>query len=171
MCPARVHGPVDIRGKVYPDIKAAAAAVGVHPNTVRRAVKAGTLHRCGTGAVGVEPMPVRIRGRVYADARAAAAALGVAVGTVRAAVAKGDPDAVRRVSRTVTNACPVVLGPVSFPSRRAASRALGFANPDYVNKALTRGAGPRERVLAAAMAYAMRMDRASLSAQQKDRAR
>jgi hypothetical protein len=158
MCPALVHGSVEIRGVVYPDIRAAAAAVGVHPNTVRRAIKAGTLHRCGTGAVGIEPMPVRIRGKVYADAYAAAAAHGVAVSTVRSALAKGDPDAVGRVTHTVTRAYPVVIGPVSFPSRRAASRALGFANPDYVNKALRRGSAPRERVLAAAMAYAMRAE-------------
>lgn len=157
MCPALVHGPVEIRGVVYPGPKAAAQALGLHPETVRTAIRKGTLHRCGTGRVGPEPMPVRIAGRTFADARAAAAHHGVAPATVWAAVCDADPDRIARAPRWKPwRARPFTIGGITFPSMLEAERALGLT-AGYIRTSIKRGSKRGyERIVAAAMAYAAR---------------
>ena len=152
----RLYQDIEIRGTVYPDVGAAAKALGVRPDAVRLAVRKGTAHRIGTRATGVEPMPVRIRGQVYPSAKVAAQALGVRVSAIYMAMAKGREDALglpRRYNGAKSK--EFSIGGLSFPSQNAASRALGFRNPEYVTRVLQRqSASGFERILGAAMAYA-----------------
>lgn len=157
---ARIYQSIEIRGVTYPDLNAAADALGVHPNTVRAARRNGRLHRVGTGRVGTEPLPVRIAGQEFESAQAAAAHFGVAVGTVYSAVCDGDPDRIVRPKRyNPWKSQPFSIGGLTFPSMREASRALGFKSEEYIAKAIKRGSRRgQERILAAAMAYAARRD-------------
>lgn len=150
--------PVEIRGVTYANFSDAARAHGVHPNTVRAAYRNGTLHRVGTGRVGPEPMCVRIAGKDFGDVRAAAAHYGVQPMTVYAAIADGDPDRIARPAvYNPWKSKPFTIGDLTFPSMRAASRALGFKDEEYIAKAVKRGSKKgRERILAAAMQYSMR---------------
>lgn len=158
---ALVYRDIEIRGRVYPDANAAAAALGVTADAVRMAARRGTLHRCGTGASHPEPMPVRIRGVVYPDARTAAAALGVTPTAVWAALAAGNPDRVGLPNPPPNwRARPFTVGGLRFASMRAAALALGFSDPGYVARAMKRNSRRgRERILAAAMAYRARLER------------
>ena len=144
---------VTIRGVIYPSHSAAGRALAVNANTVRAAQRNGTLHRVGTGRVGPEPMRVLIAGVEFADARAAAAHYGVQVNTVLSAVCDGDPDRIARPRRyNPARSQPITIGGLSFPSKSAASRALGFKDREFVAKALKQGSKKgRERILAAAM--------------------
>ncbi len=144
---------VEIRGQVFDTVAAAAKANGVHPNAVYIARRKGTLHRVGTGRVGAEPLPVRIGGVTYASASEAAGALGIPRATIFAAVADGDPDRVIQPRRyNPSRSMQLSIGSLTFPSRRAAARALGFDNEDYVQKAIASGSKRSwERILAAAM--------------------
>lgn len=155
---SRYHD-IEIRGVTYPSFAAAGRAHGVHANTVRAAYHKGTLHRVGSGRVGPEPMRVQIAGRVFDDVNVAAAHFGVQPMTVYAAISDGDPD---RIARAQTynpwKARSFTIGKLTFPSMRAASRALGFSDEEYIAKALKRGSKRgRERILAAAMAYEQRL--------------
>lgn len=144
---------IEIRGRAFDTVAAAANAHGVHPNAVYIARRKGTLHRVGTGRVGAEPLPVRIGGVDYTSAEAAAKALNVARAAIYSAIEDGDPDRVLRAPRYNPSRCiPLTIGNLTFPSRRAASRALGFSNDEFVQKAIASGSRKSwERVLAAAM--------------------
>ena len=157
---------VVIRGVTYPNFSAAGRALGVHPNTVRAAYRNGTLHRVGTGRVGPEPMPVRIAGRDFADVFAAARAFRCKPATVYAAICDGDPDRIARAPvYNPWKSKPFSVGGLNFPSMRAASRALGFADEDYVAKVVKRGSKRgMQRIVAAAMAVAARRDAAARKA-------
>ena len=150
----RRHANLTIRGVTYRDADHAAAELRVHPATVRAHARAGTLHRCGTGATGVEPTPVRVRGVDFESAEAAAAHFGVHIDVVYRRLRHGCPDDIGLANaRGQHIAKPVVIGPVSFRSMRAADRALGFGN-DYVQKAFKRNSETMlQRVLSAAMRY------------------
>jgi hypothetical protein len=150
-----IYTDIEIRGRVYPDTRTAAMALGVQPETVRFAIKAGRLHRCGTGASHPEPLPVRICGLDFAHARDAARHFGVGVSAVYAALAAGDPDRIGRPPRyNAAKSQPVTIGPLSFPSMRQASLALGFQG-DYVSKVLRSGSVTRwQNLLGAAMRHA-----------------
>lgn len=156
---ARLHRDIEIRGVVYPTAQAAARALGVQAQTVRKAAQRGTLDSVGLGLSHPRPMPVRIRGRVYPSARAAAAALGVSQGAIRQALARGDPDSVGRRRYNGARARPVAIGGLQFASMAEASRALGFSQ-SYVSKVL-RGRSPvsRQRLLGAAMQLALARER------------
>lgn len=147
--------PVTIRGKTYPSFSAASGALGVHPNTVRAAYRNGTLHRVGTGRVGPEPMRVHIAGQDFEDVYEAAAHFGVQPATVYSAISDGDPDRIARPAvYNPWKSKPFSIGDLTFPSMRAASRALGFKNEEFVSNAIKNGSRRgRERILAAAMAY------------------
>ena len=151
---ARRHTNLTIRGVTYRDADHAAAELKVHPVTVRAHARAGTLHRCGAGASGVEPTPVRVRGVDFESAEAAAAHFGVHIQVVYRRLAKGRPDDIGLPNERGQHlAKPVVIGPVSFRSMRDADRALGFGR-DYVQKAFRRNSQSMlERILAAAMRY------------------
>ena len=153
----RRHRAVEIRGVVYPDANVAAAVVGVQPQTVICAIRNGTLDDCGLGKVGAKPMPIRIRGVDYPNARAAAQALGVSPGAVYMGLRRGTIDNVGLGSGCGPKPIPlrpVTLGAIHFPSVRAAARALGLKS-NYLSRALNGNSRVmRERVYAAAMAYA-----------------
>lgn len=151
----RRHRDIEIRGTVYPDADAAAAALGVHPATVRVAVRRGTLHRVGLGLHGPEPMPVRVRGRVFADAGAAAAHFGVTRQGIYGVIGRGCEERyLRPYRRGGAGAVPVAIGVLRFASVSAAARALGVSR-GCIRRAVAGGSARcRERVLAAAMAHA-----------------
>lgn len=153
----RLYRDIEIRGTVYPTVQDAADAFGVTPRAVTMAIRKGTTHRIGTGAVGPEPLPVRIRGRVYPDAGAAAKALGLTRHAIHLAIAEGREERVGLPpGHNGARAKPVRVGGLDFPSMAAASRALGFRS-EYLSHVMTRGSKRgRERILAAAMAYAAR---------------
>jgi hypothetical protein len=152
----RVHHDLTIRGVTYADAVAAALALGVCADTVRTAARKGTLHRVGTGRVGPEPMRVQIAGRVFTDVHAAARHHGCCPHTIWAALADGDIDRVARKQRyNPRRSQPFEIGGLSFPSKSAASRALGFKDREFIAKALKRNSKRgMQRILAAAMAYA-----------------
>ncbi|SFR40589.1 hypothetical protein SAMN04488005_1524 [Yoonia tamlensis] len=152
---ARRHTNLTIRGVTYRDADHAAAKLKVHPVNVRAHARAGTLHRCGAGKSGVEPMPVCVRGVDFESAEAAAAHFGLHISVVYRRLAAGRPNDIGRPNaRGQHIAKPVVIGPVSFRSMRDADRALGFGK-DYVQKAFKRNSQSMlERVFAAAMQYA-----------------
>lgn len=149
--PARISN-IRIRGVTYPNVRSAAACLGVSPHTVRAARRRGMLDRVGLGKVGVPPCPVRIGGVVYASVRAASETLGINQATIYAAIRDGNPDRVLRRGHTgVARAVPFTLGRFTWPSMRTASVALGFA-PDYITKVRhTRSRRGQERILAAVM--------------------
>ena len=80
----RQRMPVLIRGVEYPDAHAAAAALGVSPDTVYCAIIRGNPDRCGLGpdykarrrAGGLPPKPVTIAGRKFASMAELARFLG-----------------------------------------------------------------------------------------------
>lgn len=157
----RLYADIEIRGRVFATAAEAAAHFGVTPESIWTARRRGTLHRVGTGAVGAEPCPVRIRGTLYPSARAAARALGVTPGAIHQALNDGRQDSVGLGPRCPNphRARPVVLGGVRFSSMAAADRALGF-EPGYIAHAIRRKrVAARERILAAAMAYAAKAAR------------
>lgn len=148
---------IEVRGTVYADAKAVADAYGVTTETVRKAIKKGTLHRIGTGAVGAEPLPVRIRGRVFPTARDAARHFGVGRSAIYHAIKQGREDRLG-LPRQQKNgmAKPITIGPLSFPSMNEAGRVLGFGN-NYVSQAISSGrTSAMERILSAAMREARR---------------
>lgn len=147
---------VTIRGVTYASFSEAGRALGVHANTVRAAYRSGTLHRVGTGRVGPEPMRVQIAGRIFENVHDAAKHFGCCPHTIWAALAAGDPDRVARPQRyNPWKSRPFEIGGLRFPSMRAASRALGFKDEEFIAKAIKRKSKRgQERILAAAMAYA-----------------
>ncbi|EPX82080.1 hypothetical protein [Salipiger mucosus] len=151
-----------IRGVVYPTATDAAKALGVSADAVRIAARKGTLHRVGTGRVGVEPMPVRIRGLDFPNAKAAAVHFGVTVHAVHYAISAGDPDRIGRRSKPPqARARPITLYGVNFPSHAEASRQLGFQS-EYVARALKRNTPEgHERIRTAMMAYVARQEQAA----------
>lgn len=163
----RRYRDIQLDGVVYADADALAAAKGVKPATARRAIRLKRLHRLGVGRPGPEPMPVRIGDREFADVPSAAKALGKTQAAVWSAISDGDPDRLVRPPRwNPAKAQPIEIGGLHFPSHRAASRALGFSNPDYVGVVLRRGYKRGwQRVLGAAMALRARLDAAAQKAE------
>lgn len=151
---------LEVRGKVYANTNAVAEAFGVTPTTVRRHIQAGTLHRVGLRAFGVEPTPVRIRGKVYGSATEAAHALGVGVNQVYRRLEQGRPDDIGCPNqRGQYLAKQIQIGPLRFRSMAEADRQLGFGK-DYVSNAYRRGSKRMlERVMAAALMKAAQQDR------------
>lgn len=149
----RIYRDINIRGTVYPDANAAAAAHCVSPDTVRLAVRRGTQHRIGTGAVGAEPMPVRIRGQLFPSAKAAAAHFGITPHAIYKALGEGRVDDVANPPRyNGARSRSVTIGSLRFASMAQASRALGFSS-GYVSQALRRpSVATRQRIVGAVMA-------------------
>ena len=90
----RIYHDITIRGQTYATANAAAAALGVQPQTVAKAVQAGRLDGVGLGQSHPVALPVRVRGKTYPTAVAAAKALGLAVSTIYNAIEKGSEDVV-----------------------------------------------------------------------------
>lgn len=159
---ARVHRDLVIRGVIYPDADAAAAAMGVSAMTIRSHARAGTLDRCGLGLTGGNPgNPVKVRGRVFASGVEAARHFGVNPNSVWRRLNEGRPEEIGLPNqRGIYRAKSVVFGPLRFRSMAEASRALGFSR-SYVSCALRSGSPRmRERIVAAAMELAGRKEAA-----------
>lgn len=156
----RVYRDINVRGTVYADARAAAVALGVSPDAVRIAIRKGTTHRIGTGAVGIEPMPVRVRGRVFATAQAAAEHFGGTASGVYKAINSGRADSYLKPRRyNGATSKPVQIGTLTFSSMEEANRALGFGK-GHISQVLRRGSKlARQRVLGAAMREAHRRAR------------
>ncbi|WP_347311382.1 hypothetical protein [Defluviimonas sp. SAOS-178_SWC] len=148
-----IYRDIEIRGQVFPTAAAAAAHFGVVPDTVRLAVRRGTLHRVGTGEIGAEPCPVRIRGVDYRSAREAARAFGVTAAAIHRALAEGRVDRIGLAQRRgrAHRSREIIIGGVCYPSMRAADGALGF-KPGYIARSMKNGRKCAwERILGAAM--------------------
>lgn len=148
---------IEVRGTVYADANAAAAALGVSPQTVRNAVRSGRTHRVGKGERWPEPLPVRVRGMVFKSARAAAEHFGVKPPAIYRAILQGREDRflLPRKQRNGMSK-PITIGPLSFSSMDEAARVLGFKQ-GYVSRSLRSGrTSAIERILGAAMREARR---------------
>lgn len=81
--------PVIIRGKVYPDARAAAKALGVTHRTINNLVARGRADQAGIGCgnhgqtIGHSHKPVKIGNRVYRSIGQAAKELGACRKTIR----------------------------------------------------------------------------------------
>lgn len=163
-----IYTDIEIRGATYATVKEAAEAIGVKPYTVRKAIRNGTLDRVGAGLKGGPvPTPVRIRGVTYPDAKSAAAAVGVSLNAIYNALSEGRIDRVGLSPRyNGARDMPIAIGPLWFPSRIAASRALGFGD-NYVSIASRdRSSSMWQRVIAAAMRLKARQEAEAMRAAQ-----
>lgn len=95
------------------------------------------------------PQPITIRGVTYSSAREAASALGVSYSAVVEGRRRGRLDSVGLRHSTVSK--PVTVGNIRFPSRKAASRALG-AGKCYVTECLNNPTEKRMRGFAQRLA-------------------
>jgi len=110
-------------------------------------------------------MQVMIRGVLYPSARVAATTLGVAKATVYSAVIRGTTDTVglgRNGPNKGRGGCSpksLTIGPVQFPSRRAASRALNMSEP-YLSCVMRLGKDrAKANLLARVMQYQTDLER------------
>ncbi|EBA11774.1 hypothetical protein RCCS2_17636 [Roseobacter sp. CCS2] len=151
----RKYTDIVINGVTYADVDVAAAALSVHPVSIRQHIRNGTLHRACRGLSGSDPMPVRVRGNLFDRPAQAAAHYDVCIDHVYRHIAAGAPDRIGLDNeRGQYRAKAVTIGPVSFRSRAEASRKLGLGK-DYVSRAMTRNSKRMlETVIAAAMRYA-----------------
>lgn len=102
---------VCIRGKTYPDVKAAAADLGVATATVYCGIIRGNVDRIGLGpdyearnhSGGRPPKPVIIGGQRFASMADLAKAIGREPRNVRASLRRG-PEAHRRLAIAVMRA-------------------------------------------------------------------
>jgi len=108
-------------------------------------------------------MQVEVRGVIYPDCATAAEALGVAKATVYSAAQRGTTDTLGLGQRAPHHTGgitpkPFAIGSVKFPSRRAASVALGMSAP-YISSIFKRG-GKRAKanLVARAMYYQSRVE-------------
>lgn len=161
----RRYSDINVRGAVYADANAAAEALGVTPDAVRIAVRKGTTHRIGTGAVGREPMPVQINGKDFASAREAAAHFGIKPGAVYRAINEGRSQGFLQLLRqSHATWKPITIGTLSFSSMEEANRVLGFRQ-GYISQAIRRGSkAAMQRILGAAMREAHRRSESPRSA-------
>ncbi len=102
-------------------------------------------------------------GKIYGSVRSCARAKGVKVASVYCALSRGNLATLghgkgnRTANRGGRAARPVTVGPVTFPSMKALSRALG-RDPSYVRQTLARGKElARANLLRDAMAYAAKL--------------
>ncbi|MBT2130104.1 hypothetical protein [Aliiroseovarius lamellibrachiae] len=151
----RLYTNIEVRGVTYKDANAAAKALGVTADAVRIAVRKGTTHRIGTGAVGAEPMPVQVRGKVFGSAREAAAQFGGTPAGVYRAINDGRAQEFKKPLRyNGATSKPISIGSLSFTSMEEANRTLGFGR-GYIAKALRRQSkSAMQKILGAAMRYA-----------------
>lgn len=85
--PFRHSGPVNIRGREFKSINAAARWHQVCPSTMREALATGRTDRVGLGRKWTRP--VHMMGKDFGDAKVAAEALGISEKAVRRAIDYG----------------------------------------------------------------------------------
>lgn len=132
-----MSGPIVIRGVEYPSKEAAAAAFGIKPDSVARAMRRGGLDKIGLPR-GPSPLPVRIGKRGFPSAQEAAKRLRVSISTVYSALCRGKEDTVGvgRGGRRATNgkgwhhphSKPVKIGSMEWPSIGSAAKYLGVTD-------------------------------------------
>ena len=160
---------IRVRDLEFKSATAVAAHFGVTEHHVKAALRKGRAHRIGLGggqrgqtkSRRAVRMPVVVRGQRFESATACAKHFGIAECTVYGMISRGRADCIglgtaRPRKAAGSRAVPVQIGPLSFPSRRAASLALGFCN-NYVGHALRGRSGySMQKVVAAAMALEAR---------------
>lgn len=124
-----------IRGVTYRTAQEAADALGVTREHVCIAARTGKLELVGLRGRG-RGMPICIRGVTYKNAHEAAAAFGINTSSIFQALYRGGIDRVGLKTTGVANRKPFTLFGMSWPSRAAASRALGFGDT-YISRAYT----------------------------------
>jgi len=99
---------VCIHGKTYPDVKTAAAALGVCPDTVYSALSRGNLNTCGQGKGnrtvkrgGIPKKPITIHGRHFESIADLAKFIGRCKRSVRHSVANGTAASMTRIHEAV----------------------------------------------------------------------
>ena len=137
--------PFKVRGRTFNSYEECAAHFGLTLRRIQRAVRSGRANAIGRPPYktrkrhGAEPMTIKVRGVVYKDRSAAAKALGVSPSAVTSMVAAGRADYIglgrSRKHNATRIAIPVEIGPLKFPSRKAAARALG-CSPSMIAYAL-----------------------------------
>ena len=80
--------PVRIRGVTYPSQKAAADALGLHPQTITNALNRGYIDQVGLRRGGNPGKPCFYRGKSYPSRQAAATAWGVSRAFISKQLAK-----------------------------------------------------------------------------------
>lgn len=85
--------PVRIRGVIYISQRAAAAALGLHPRTITKALNDGYIDDVGLRRGGHPGKPCVYRGKSYPSRDAAAKACGVSRQAVTQAVKRGQDQA------------------------------------------------------------------------------
>jgi len=166
MARRRIHH-ITIRGRTWPTVQAAAAALRVSEGLIYKALKAGTLDEVGRNRRfgGHQPMPIVIRGQAFRNARAAARHFGVTRSAIYQALSQADPDRIGLPrGRKPARATPVTFCGRSWPSMAVLSRALGH-NPGYVSHALKHGrmAALTDQVMALLMREAARNSRGGIT--------
>jgi hypothetical protein len=130
--------PITIRGTTYPSRTAAADALGLSVSAISSAAINGTLDVVGTYAetnghkLATATMPVVIRGKRYPSIKAAAKALGISRHSISTLLARDRIDQAGKgrgnhgKQRPPIAAIPIKIGPTTYPSTRAAAKALGI---------------------------------------------
>ncbi len=155
----RIYLDIEVRGVVYANANAAGLALGVSAEAVRIAIRNGTQHRIGTGAVGVEPMPVCLGGLNFENAGLAAEHFGVTKHAVYQAISAGRAQDFGKPPRHARlRSKPVTIGNLTFPSMDEAGRVLGFGQ-GFISQAMRqKSKAGLQKILAAAMKESMRRE-------------
>lgn len=132
---------------------------GVTAEAVHIALRKGTQHRIGTGAVGVEPMSIFLSGMHFNNIHDAAAHFGVTRTAVYQAISRGRAQGFRKLPRhSRSNSKPITIGNLRFSSMDEACRVLGF-NSGFISLTMRRRSKTGlQRILAAAMQESRRRE-------------
>lgn len=166
----RLYRDIEIHGRVYPTLQAAAAHFGCTAQNIANQIKAGRTHRIGAGRQKIEPCLVRIRGVDYASAREAGAALGVTAAAVWRALTENRADTVGLGPRCPNPhlSRPYSIAGLSWPSMRAAEVALGLSD-GMIGKTLRRNSrAGKERIMSAVMRHKAAAENRAMRAAYRD---
>lgn len=137
--------PFMVRSMKFDTFKSCAEHFGLVVKHVKLMVRSGRAEYIGLPPHQVRtrsgpiPMPIAVRGVVYKDRAAAAEALGVTARAISNMVSAGRADFIGlgrdRTHARKLHAKPVEIGPLKFPSRKAAAAAIG-CNVQVLSKVL-----------------------------------
>lgn len=162
---------IRVRDLEFESVAAVAAHFGVTVFHVSAALRNGRGDHIGLGRAHkgqsmprkAERMPVIVRGKRFESATACAKHFGIAECTVYGMISCGRADFIglgsdRSRRARAGRSKPITIGPLSFPSRRAASLALGFSDSYVVNALRGKTGYSMQKVVAAAMALEARQN-------------
>jgi hypothetical protein len=130
--------PITIRGVDYASRTEAAGALGLSVSAISKAAIDGNLDTVGTyeetngHKLATATMPVVIRGKRYPSIKAAGKALGIGRQSISTLLARDRIDQAGKgrgnhgKQKPPIAAIPLKIGPTTYPSNRAAAKALGI---------------------------------------------